>query len=174
MSVNRETLSLWRKWYRPVLDDLYKAAHNDNVLLTPDAAVNKMEEVFAFVFKAEQRDENKASTSFPRFDGVAFSRDAHHYAVDLFYKTYHKRTGAPPLRADYLNLLLKLDADGMNPAQIASKLGHKPDAIRKQLTLAKKRVSLAENIQELGTQARATFERKYGPLKLPSRVRKRK
>jgi hypothetical protein len=90
---------IWSKLYKPALDDLFRAAASKNVFLTPDAALEVMEQAFKSVFfLVEEQAGSTSKKSLPsaprlyfRFDRIAFRREAHHYAVDSFYKTYFAR-----------------------------------------------------------------------------------
>ena len=75
-----------------------------------------------------------------RFDFAAYRREAHHYAVDRFYKTYFSRKrGAPPLPTAYLDGILRLRFKGLNYVSIAEKLGQPKGRMKKQLETAEKR-----------------------------------
>ena len=90
---------IWRKLYKPTLDNLYRESASSRVLLTPDLALTEMEQVFKSVFQGVEAEGSSASKKVPtprlslyfRFDRIAFRREAHHYAVNLFYKTYFSR-----------------------------------------------------------------------------------
>ena len=90
---------IWSKLYKPALDDLFRGAASKNVFLTPDAALEVMEQAFKSVFflvddridSAVKKNSPSASRLYFRFDRIAFRREAHHYAVDSFYKTYFAR-----------------------------------------------------------------------------------
>jgi hypothetical protein len=140
----------WRKWYKPVLDDLYESYERASLFLKPDQAMEEMEEAFRDMLqRVETETVAEASpharpTRVFRFDDSAFAREAHHYAVDLFYRTYFprggiQRKGAPALPKDYLQWILQLKREGMNPAEIAKKLGQPKDRMRKQVEIAEKR-----------------------------------
>ena len=153
---------IWRKWYKPTLDDLFKECESLGILLTPYIAIEQMELLLEDVsrhFEEEcQSDAKKDPTPsrhYFRFDQVAFRREAHHYAVDLFYKTYYPRSGAPQLSIEYLNDVLELKRKGLNDPQIAERLGQSTDTIRKQVQIAEKRYrEIVSSIRELGERGR--------------------
>jgi hypothetical protein len=115
----------------------------------------------------------KGSTNWPhrplRVDIVAARCKIHHHAVDLYYRTYFPRKpgikgkprrGAPQLPLEYLHQVLTLSKKGLNPAQIASKLGQSdPKAkgrIVKQIVIAEKRYAeIVANIRALGAKQEA-------------------
>jgi hypothetical protein len=143
---------VWRKWYKPVLDDLYELYERASFLLKPDQAIEKMEEAFRdALHRVETETVAEASpharpTQVFRFDDSAFAREAHHYAVDLFYRTYFPRSpegksrkGAPQLPTEYLDRILQLKRLGMNYVEIAKKLGQPKDRMRHQVKIAEKR-----------------------------------
>jgi hypothetical protein len=94
----------WRELYKPLLDNLFRESASKGVSLTPDVALMKTEHVLESVFLSVKEGGNserkKALPIRPRlylrFERIAFRREAHHYAVDLFYKTYfsHKHETA--------------------------------------------------------------------------------
>lgn len=89
-----------------------------------------------------------------RFDFDAYRREAHHYAVDQFYKTYFpRRRGAPPLPDYYLDRILRLRRKGLNYVAIAEKLCQPKDKVRKQVEAAEKRRQEAvERIERIKQQ----------------------
>lgn len=86
----------WRKLYKPLLENLFRESASKGVRLTPDVALKETEHVLESVFlsvKGESTSERKKAPTirprlYLRFERIAFRREAHHYAVDLFYKTY--------------------------------------------------------------------------------------
>lgn len=108
------------------------------------------------------------ATTIRRLDTAALRRDAHHYAVDLFYRSYYPRRGAPPLSLGYLDSLLNLKAQGLNNQQIAKKLGAKTeeevkkgaDRIRKELDAVKERhAKMVNEIRKLASCQWKTIQR---------------
>jgi hypothetical protein len=143
---------IWRKWYKPVLEDLFKECAAIRVQLTPDRAIEEMEVIFGDVFRTVSAGTGKEANKDPdgepglifRFDEPAFTCEAHHYAVDLFYRTYFprggtQRRGAPRLPTEYTDRIVRLKRQGMNYAQIAAMLGQPKDRMRKQVKAAEKR-----------------------------------
>ena len=134
----------WRKLYTRLLDSILGECASEGITIGPDEAMDWMERCFeklASDGKQSSLDEAiSGSTSNLRFDFAAYRRDAHHYAVDRFYKTYFPRKrGAPPLPDFYFDPILRLRARGMNSVVIADKLGQPKDRIRKQVAIAEKR-----------------------------------
>jgi len=87
---------IWRMLYKPVLDSLFSETASKGVRLTPDMAIEQMEKLFETVFLCVEQEGSSATKKglspsprlYFRFGRVAFRREAHHYAVDLFYSTY--------------------------------------------------------------------------------------
>ena len=157
---------IWRQWYKPTLDDLFKEFESLSILLTPDAAIEQMDGLFKWVLDHTESADSSELTNDPigrptfRFDDVAMTREAHHYAVDLFYKYYFprepgsqgkSRRGAPPLSMEYLDRILQLRRKGFNYVKIAEVLGQPKDRMRKQVEIAEKRYCEAvKRVRELG------------------------
>ena len=140
----KELREMWRKLYAHVLDSIFEECASNEITVGPDKAMDWMEGCFekmASDGKQSSLDETiSGSASNLRFDFAAYRRDAHHYAVDRFYKTYFPRKrGAPPLPDFYFDPILRLRAKGMNSAAIADKLGQPKDRMRKQVAIAEKR-----------------------------------
>jgi hypothetical protein len=75
-----------------------------------------------------------------RFNYNAYRREAHHYAVDRFYKTYFPRKrGGEPLPEHYVDQILRLRREGLNYVVIAGRLGQPKEKMRKQVQAAEKR-----------------------------------
>ena len=132
-----------RKLMRSLLKGIYERAARSSRIPTPDAAIEKMHELI--VQLSGGKDGTRASESFPaelaRIDVGNLEREAHHYAVDLYYAAARPRRGAPPLQPPYLNHLLALRAEGLSPRKIAIRLGFGSshdgeDRVRKQLRIA--------------------------------------
>jgi hypothetical protein len=109
-----------------------------------------MEEFHALVAQlAGNADRTQAQQeNFPlelaRFDVSKLNREAHHFAVDLYYNAIRPSRGAPPLRPEYLTQIVDWHSKGLSPRQIAIKMGLKSsdqstDKVRKQLRAAKNR-----------------------------------
>jgi hypothetical protein len=167
---------IWRKWYKLALDGLFKEFEAANILLTPDAAIEEMEKLFKGALDHNESVDDPEPTNNPiekprlRFDDIAMTREAHHYAVDLFYKYFfpHKpgsqgkpRRGAPPLSTEYLDRILQLRRKGLNYVKIAEVLGQPKDRMRKQVQIAEKRYrEAAIRVRELGA---AQLRKKVSP-----------
>jgi hypothetical protein len=150
--VEMDSITLRRKWrelYKPILEDLYKDYAPTNILLTPYAAVEKIYESLKSAFDRIESTASSESTSKQvfRIDDIALAREAHHYAVDLFYKYYFPRKpgsqgkprrGAPPLPLEYLDQILQLRRKGLKDFEIADKVGQPKDRVRKQLEIAER------------------------------------
>jgi hypothetical protein len=135
---------MWRKRYTRLLDSIFEECASHEITVGPDEAMDWMEgylEKLASDGKQSNLDETiSGPASILRFDFAAYRRDAHHYAVDRFYKTYFPRKrGAPPLSTGYLGRILQLSREGKNVAQIGKLMKQRKDTIGKQLAVAEKR-----------------------------------
>src|SRR5579863_6157906 len=130
---------VWRKHYKAALDAIFEECQSCNIVLSPDQSMEWMEELLeSIVGFGEEEEADNRKLAF-RFNAVAFRCEAHHYAVDLYYKTYGGLTrGAAPLSLEYLDRVLTLHKQGRNVPQIANQLGQKQDAIRKQIEAAQR------------------------------------
>jgi hypothetical protein len=140
----KELREIWRRHYTHVLDLIFEECAFYGITIEPDKAMEWMEgclEKLVGDGKQSNRDETMhAPVSSLRFDFAAYRRDAHHYAVDQFYKAYvPRKRGAPPLPDFYFDPILRLRTKGMNSAAIADKLGQPKDRMRKQVAIAEKR-----------------------------------
>ena len=128
---------------RSLLKGIYEDAARDNRIPTPDVAMEMMRKLIAQLTGGT--DGTREQESFPadlaRFNFAQLEREAHHYAVDLFYAAVRPRRGAPRLQPGYLNQLLALRTEGLSPRKIAIRLGlgsshESEDRVRKQLRIA--------------------------------------
>lgn len=140
----RELREMWRKGYRRMLDLIFEECASDGITVWPDEAMDWMEEYLEKL--ASDGEQSKLGETMSglasnlRFDSAAYRREAHHYAVDLFYRTYFPRKrGAPPLPTAYLDRILQLRFKGLNYVSIAEKLGQPKDRMKKQVEAAEKR-----------------------------------
>ncbi len=169
------TKAIKDKWTRicsETLEDIFSAARQSGIVLTPDEALIELDDALKAVFFSKAGSEERSAEAGLhrplRVDAVAFRTKIHHRAVDLYYQTYFPRKagmegkprrGASNLSLDYLHQVLTLSREGMNPAQIATKMGQlDPKAkgrIAKQIRIAEKRYGeIVANIQALGHRQR--------------------
>ena len=139
----KELRAMWRKRYRFTLDAIFEEYSSVGMMVTPDQAMDLMEDLLREWVNKDASEESKG-TSRPtvlfRFDSDALSREAHHYAVDRFYKTYYpRRRGAPPLPDYHLDRILALRRKGWNYVAIAKELGQRADTTKRQVEVAEKR-----------------------------------
>jgi hypothetical protein len=158
----------WRRICSETLEDIFSAARQSGVVLTPDEALIELDDALKEVFSKAGVLEGRAGKAglhrpLP-IDVVAFRTKVHHRAVDLYYQTYFPRKagmegkprrGRSRLPLEYLDQLLTLHKKGLNPAQIASTLGESglkaKGRIAKQIRIAEKRYAeLVANVQALG------------------------
>jgi hypothetical protein len=121
----KELRALWRKRYTELLDSIFKESASNEITIGPDDALDLMEECLrrlAFDGKQSNLDETKSgSRSNLRFDFAAYRREAHHYAVKRFYKTYFPRKrGAPQLPESHIDRILGLRFKRLNYVAIAA------------------------------------------------------
>ena len=131
---------MWRKRYSQVLDWIFEE-YASGKLIRPDDAMDLMEELLEKLVGEDEQSSLDRTTPRPvpimRFDFDAYRREAHHYAVDRFYKTYFPRKrGAPQLSEGYLDQILQLKSKGLNYVAIAEKLGQPKDRMRHQVKAA--------------------------------------
>lgn len=125
----------WQNLYKSTLDLIFQECSQSKLVITADCAIDLMEELFAKMIERDKQ--SNAEPRASRLNFVALRCEAHHYAVDVFYKTYYgRKRGAASLSLEYLDRLLTLRRQGRNESQIASSLGQRKDTIRKQLQLA--------------------------------------
>lgn len=143
----------WRAHYRHVLDLIFEEHAAQEIIVVPDEAVLLMEELTKHLFETILRTapDGDATASTVRFDYDAYRREAHHYAVDRFYKTYFQRKrGAPPLPTAYVDRIIGLRLQGLNYVAIAEKLGQPKGRMRKQVPAAERRwLQAVEKIEQL-------------------------
>jgi len=98
---------VWRSLYKPALDGLFILAKSQGVHLTPDVAMEEMEQAFKSVFLhvedkssfGPKKDVTFRPRLYLRFDRIDFRQETHHYAVDLFYNMYFWRKHELPRTA---------------------------------------------------------------------------
>ena len=165
----------WRKRYEFLLDSIFEECVSCEIILSPDQAMDWMEEFLkrqANDVERSKLDETKSDpVSILRFDAAAYRREAHLYAVTRFYKTYFPRKrGAPPLPTAHLDSILRLRFRGMNYVSIAEKLGLPKGTMRKQVALAERHWRQAmEKIEQIKTRSPQLVAREQ-----PVKVRKRR
>jgi hypothetical protein len=146
---------LWRKRYEFILDVIFEEYAAEDITLLPDEAMASLERVLEkLVNDTEQSTPNVGvprSVDVLRFNRAAYRREAHHYAVDRFYKTYFPRKrGGEPLPEAYLDRILGFRFKGLNYVAIAKELGQPRDRVRKQVEAAEKRWQEAvEKIEQI-------------------------
>src|SRR5262249_1814095 len=88
----KELREMRRKRYTHLLDSIFEECASEGITVGPDKAMDWMEgclEKLVSDGKQSSLDETMpAPVSSLRFDFAAYRRDAHHYAVDQFYKTF--------------------------------------------------------------------------------------
>ena len=152
----KELREMWRKRYRHILDMVFEDCASNKFTIEPDQAMDLMEELLEkLVSNGEQSKHNQATPGTRpifRFDFDAYRREAHHYAVDRYYKTYFPRKrGAASLPTSYLDNILALRFKGLNYVAIAEKLGVPKDRMRKQVAIAERRWhEVVERIKKIG------------------------
>ena len=151
----RELREMWRKCYTQVLDMVFEEFASQEIIVGPDDAMDCMEDLLerwsSVVQKSKEDEDASKLNTVLRFSSAAYRRDAHHYAVDQFYKTYFPRKrGGEPLPMGHLDRIWTLRRKGKNPVQIAALTRQSPDTVRKQLAAAEKRWHAAvERIEEI-------------------------
>ena len=136
----------WKKTTRFLLNHIFEEAARNNKIPTPDEAIQRMHELMARLVgpPAGHSEAGNLPKELRRLDLGRMEREAHHYAVDLYHDALRPRKGAPRLRPEYLDQLLRWHTAGLNPRKIAIKLGYgssaeAKDLVTKQLRIAKLR-----------------------------------
>jgi hypothetical protein len=132
-------LDWWSNVSRPILDQAFEDFRSAGLKLTPDDAMSLIGAAFAQAQNAaEQLEPKKGDAPDIRPAGVlACMRVTHHYAVDLFYRTYYEAgetrgRGRPRLSPEHLDKVLTFRRQGVSYGKIAAKLGQTLEATRKQ------------------------------------------
>jgi hypothetical protein len=149
----KELRQMWRKRYTKVLDVIFEEFSSQGITVQPDDAMDLMGDLLKEWLNDEPpaapADQPHPRTPF-RFNFAAYSRDAHHYAVDQYYKTYFPRKrGGERHPTSYLDEILRLLGKGLNNVAIAAKLGVPKDRMRKQIEAAKRWHEQLEKIEEI-------------------------
>jgi hypothetical protein len=151
----KELREWWRKYYTKLLDLIFDEYAAEGLRVGPDEAMDCME----YVLERQQRDvsgqgkPDDAVRPRPvmRFNAAAYRRDAHHYAVDRYYRTYHARgRGGEPLSMSHVDRILSLRLEeGLSIPAIADRLGLRRDTAKYQVAVAEKRRNeLIERLEE--------------------------
>jgi len=140
----KELREMWHKRYSQILDMIFEECASDEITVGPDEAMEWMEALMERLVRENRQSDPKEDASGPvpvlRFSFEAYRREAHHYAVDRFYKTYYPRKrGGEPLSISYLDQILELKRKGMNNGQIATLMKQRRNTVAKQLAIAEKR-----------------------------------
>ncbi len=105
------------------LESYFKEAASNGELLWPDDAMKKLIHWWNMYVQVEKIDILEMKSKHPRLNESAFAKEIHHLAVDLFYKTYfEQKAGAPKINDEHLDLLLKLEAQGLTHLEIAKEI----------------------------------------------------
>jgi len=141
---SRELRKMWRNRYRDLLDSIFDECASHKIIIGPDDAMDWMEDFLQKLASDDEQLQLDETVSRPvsnlRFDVPAYRREAHHYAVDRFYKTYFPRKrGAPPLPEAYVDRILQLRFQKLNYISIAERLGEPKGRVKKQVRAAEKR-----------------------------------
>lgn len=127
--------------YRPLLDAIFEEFGSAGFMIMPDEAMDFLDEVLVGLLNTEaQAEPRKAAPGVRPPHVIASMRQAHNYAVDLFYRTYYEMPGKgrPPLPLERLDKVLALRRKGLSHAQIAKELRQAKDATRKQVKQVEK------------------------------------
>jgi hypothetical protein len=153
-----ELREVLRKQYQFALDVIFAEHASSKLLVKPDTAMELAEDLLYERVKKdvyEVTQNTSRPTAILRFDPAAIRREAHHYAVDQFYKTYFPRKrGAPPLPDSHIDRIIALRRKGLSRVATAEKLavelGLRLDTAKYQVAAAEKRWGeLLERIEQL-------------------------
>jgi len=92
---------IWGNLYKPTLDILFREWEAGGVVLTPEVAIEEMEQILKSVFLSIQEERTYTLEGDPiagrrlyfRFDRMEFRQEAQQYAVNLFQNTYSPHNG---------------------------------------------------------------------------------
>jgi len=146
-SLTAITESFLKELVRSIFDEMLVKAGPDSVP-HPDAVMEELPKRFAFLVGPSKKKGGKPdNVSQIRVDTARAQRNAHHYAVDLFYDSLvARRRGAPAYRAEDNARLVDLHSRGYSYAQIAKmlKLPTSPPSERiKSIDQIRKRIKRA-------------------------------
>lgn len=105
---------------KKLLEIIYSEAKSSGKYLEPDDA---MRELTKRIQKLAENQNLAAEIEDKQMDVIAYWHKIHTHAVNLHYRTYSPRKGAPPLSKRHDNKLLEMyDKEGLTFKQIAIKL----------------------------------------------------
>ena len=146
----KEFLRKYDYWKR-TLEKMFKEAEANGEFLWPDDAMRRLN---AILLEAGKKQNVTAILEGKQVDPIAYWRDLHIHAVNLHYRTYYPRKGAPRLSDEHLNKLLDMhEKEGLSYKDIAMKLELNlktseeietaEDKYRKRIQTARKRRSIS-------------------------------
>ena len=128
-----------------ILKNIYLRAARNGQFLSPDDAMKLTGKELDRFAEEHRGDHSVYFSPGPRYSHVAIVRRAHHFAVELHYRTYFpQKRGAPKLPQRYVEGLLQLAGKKLSYGQIARRLGLPADLttrdrLRKQIASAKRK-----------------------------------
>lgn len=130
------------------LENIFREAVEKHEVLLPDDAMKKLNSIMGKRLEIEGLDIATTRRKYPRIDDLVVLRKLHHYAVDLFYRTYFERgEGAPSLSNEYLQSIVEMRQKGLSYGEIAKEVGEQttpPDELRKSSDKIRKQLDIAE------------------------------
>ena len=124
-----------------VLKSIYKEARENGEIIWPDEAFKKFMDGMNKIVSSKMVDIDEVYLKYPSFNPVKISSKIHHYAVEMFYKTYLPTPkGRPPLSDKYLDKILSLNQEGKSHLESAKILNDLPSDLKEDKVKAKDRV----------------------------------
>lgn len=135
-----EPKAMWRALYRAILDTAFEDSSKSGLHMTPDQAIETLYSELAIHFpKSKLTRTDGRPLLQPRIDLMAGRREAHHYAVDLYYRTYFARNKGAPRVSESDNVkLLEARERGLTYRQIAEMTNLSIEAVRKRISRARR------------------------------------
>ena len=118
---------------RMMLDHIYKEAAKEGEVLRPDTAIERMTRLARDLTPEDPKSHSGIPLRPGRLNLIAARRRAHHYAVDLFYRTHFPQKGAPRIHPGEISLIRELQAKGLGYSRIGKVLSLSKDTVRKRI-----------------------------------------
>lgn len=137
-----------------LLQQMFDKAFKEGKILWPDDAVKELMSLWDRVFKneaskkiVEKTIEENAKSNEREKDFIAEAQKAHIDAVNLFYRTYFPRRGAPRIQAENIARIMELHRQGKSYRSIALEIYpelDKAEDIERAAERIRKRITTAE------------------------------
>jgi hypothetical protein len=127
------------KIYRLLLDDIFKKAQTDGVQLSPCEGMQRLTRTVKNLIGSDESEYESETDAQTERAGLRAWRNAYHYSVDCFFRTYGGVSpGRPRIPQEVLAIVTQLKKQGLSHSKLGRKLGITADAARKRLKSAQK------------------------------------